>query len=123
MGILIRLPVRFQELVEKRMRYRFGHKEGERSRHALRIAENTDRPPGCPMHHDETAWSGPPHNKVRQIICLRCGASANEFHVKEMGYQFDDHGPGNCPDYVIEDLMDEELRRRVKNPSIFVAHK
>ena len=122
---LIIIKKNLQQLIEKRLRYRFHDKERERSQRAAGMADRGPTAALCPLRHRDTAWSGPPHNSVRQVTCLTCFATATEFHVKEMGYHFDDRGTGDCPDYVIEDLMDEELRQRFErgNPTVFVAHK
>lgn len=104
--------------IEKAMRYRYADKERERSNHAAGLADlarGTRR--RCPLRHDQKAWVGPPHDKARAYVCLRCNAAASEDEIKYMGYDFD-----TCPDWIIDALLDVDLdRQNGANPTIFTG--
>ena len=103
------MPNMFAE-VEKLLKYRFHDKERERSQRAsalVELARGTTR--RCPMRHDRIAWSGPPHDKVRTYICLRCNAAACEPEIRDRGYDFD-----TCPDWIIDDILDLDLQRQAE---------
>ena len=102
---------------EKQMRYRGKDKERERSNRAAGLvaaAKGTKR--RCPLRHDMIAWSGPPHDKVRAYICLRCNAAASEPEIKDKGYEFD-----TVPDWIINEILDLDLQRQADqgNPAFF----
>ena len=94
--------------VEKLLKYRWWDKGRERSQRAaglVELARGTTR--RCPMRHDRLAWSGPPYDKVRAYVCLRCNAAACEPEIRDMGYDFD-----TCPDWIIDDILDLDLQRQ-----------
>ena len=96
--------------LEKKLHYRFWDKERERSNRASGLAESaygTKR--RCPLLHDQIAWSGPPHDKIRAYVCLRCNAAASEPEIKHMGFEFD-----TCPDWIIKSILDMDLQRQAK---------
>ena len=96
--------------VEKRLHFRFWDKERERSNRAaalVELAQGTKR--RCPMRHDTLAWSGPPHDKVRAYVCLRCNAAASEPEIKHMGYEFE-----TVPDWIILSILDMDLERQAE---------
>ena len=111
---LIRVPIDMFHEVEKRMKYRFGDKERERSNHAVQIASRGVRMPSC--SHQRIAWSGPPHDFVQAITCLDCGGHATEPEMKDAGFNFN-----NCPDWIFNAIMDgkAELKFKKGNPSVF----
>ena len=100
---------------ERQMRYKAGDKERERSNRAAgmhKLAMGTRR--RCPLRHDMIAWSGPPHDKVRAYVCLRCNAAASEPEIKYMGYEFD-----TVPDWIIHEILDVDLQRQAAGTSFF----
>lgn len=106
-----------QNEVEKMLKYRFWDKERERSNHASLLnqqAQGTAR--RCPMRHDQIAWSGPPHDKVRAYVCLRCNAAASEPEIKHYGFEFE-----TVPDWIILQILDADLKRQSEqgNPKFF----
>lgn len=115
----IKVPFNAFKEVEKRLKYKFWDKERERSNHAAMLADQAKsavrRVPLCPMRHDRIAWSGPPHDKIRTYVCLRCYGCACEPEIKDMGYDFD-----TVPDWIIYQIMDEDLKRQAAgNPKSF----
>lgn len=102
--------------VEKRLKYRFFDKERERSNRAAgmaALAQGTKR--RCPLAHDQIAWSGPPHDKIRTYICLRCNACACEPEIRGRGFDFD-----TVPDWIILEIMDMDLQRQAAgSPRLF----
>jgi hypothetical protein len=105
----------FQE-AEKLLKAKFWDKERERSNRAAGLAGlaiGTKR--RCPMRHDRIAWSGPPHDKIRAYVCLRCNAAACEPEIKDRGFDFD-----TIPDFEIHKILDLDLERQAKgNPRSF----
>lgn len=103
--------------VEKRMHYRFGHKEQERSARAAVMADRGAFRPSCPLNHDRWVWSGPPHHSILTYTCCDCGAYATEDMIKDMGFEF-----GAVLDLVVKDLMDEQMKARFKrgDPVLFL---
>lgn len=116
MPLLIRVPVDMFREVEKRLKYRYFDKERERSNHAKKLvdlAQGTRRL--CPLNHDQIAWVGPPHDKVRAYVCLRCNAAACEPEIKDYGSEFETVG-----DWVIKQILDADLQRQANgNPKSF----
>ena len=100
--------------LEKRLKYRFGHKEEERSNHAVKIGAGEWRP-SCPTQHNRIGWSGPPHDRIQSITCLDCGAFVTEDEMKDRGFKFDD-----CPDWVFFDIMEKTRERRLMKGDPFV---
>lgn len=102
--------------IEKRLQYYFRDKERERSNRAhgmVEAAQGTKR--RCPMRHDQIAWSGPPHDKIRAYVCLRCNAAACEPEIIWYGYDFE-----TVPDWIIEQILDTDLARQAEgNPKVF----
>ncbi len=114
-SFLIRVPVNMFAEVERLLKARFWDKERERSNRAAglaAVAEGTKRV--CPLRHDTIAWSGPPHDKVRAYICLRCNAAASEPEIKHMGYDFD-----TVPDWIIHSILDMDLQRQAAGKRVF----
>ena len=110
MGPLIRVPINMFKEVEKMLHFRFWDKERERSNRAAGLAEmslGTKRL--CPLRHDRIAWSGPPHDKIRAYICLRCNAAACEPEIKDMGHTFEE-----VPDWIIKQILDLDLQRQAE---------
>ena len=106
-----------QREVEKMMRYRYYDSERARSNKAAGLADlaqGTKR--RCPLRHDMIAWVGPPHDKVRAYVCLRCNAAASEPEIKDRGFNFD-----TIPDWEIEAILDLDLDRQsaMGNPRMF----
>lgn len=116
MPIHINTPFDAFKEVEKLMRYRFGDKERQRSNRAAALVQaalGTTR--RCPMRHDQIAWSGPPHDRIRAYVCLRCNAAACEPEIKDRGYDFD-----TVPDWIIHEILDLDLRRQAEgNKKLF----
>ena len=116
MPIVIRTPVDMFHEVEKMLRFRFHDKERERSNRAAGLADlarGTVR--RCPMRHDRIAWSGPPHDKIRAYVCLRCNAAACEPEIKDRGFDFD-----TVPDFEIHRILDLDLERQAQGtPGFF----
>ena len=110
MAPLIRVPFDAFKEVETMLRHRFWDKERERSNRAAglhELAMGTKR--RCPMRHDTIAWSGPPHDKVRAYVCLRCNAAASEPEIKHMGYEFE-----TVPDWIVLSILDMDLQRQAE---------
>ena len=110
MAPLIRVPVNMFAEVEKLLKHRFLDKERERSQRAAALveaAQGTRR--RCPLRHDMIAWSGPPYDKIRCYVCLRCNAAASEPEIKSMGYDFD-----TVPDWIITEILDLDLQRQAE---------
>lgn len=94
--------------VEKMLKHRWWDKGRERSNRAAALAEaarGTVR--RCPLHHDQIAWSGPPHDAIRAYVCLRCNAAACEPEIKDRGYDFD-----TVPIEIIDAILDLDLQRQ-----------
>ena len=106
--------------VEKRLKYKFWDKERERSNHAVALASQargTVRT--CPLRHNRIAISGPPHDEIRSYICLECKAVACEPEIVDMGFDFE-----TIPDFEIDKILDEDLRRQAEgNPTVFAVNK
>ena len=101
--------------MEKRLKYRFGDKERERSNRAAGLADlakGTKR--RCPLRHSTIAWSGPPHDEIRCYICLNCNAAASEPEIKDLGFEFD-----TVPDWIIHQILDMDLERQAGNAVTF----
>ena len=103
--------------VEKLLKYRFWDKGRERSNRAALLhdqAQGSRR--RCPLRHDMKAWSGPPYDKVRCYVCLRCNAAASEPEIRDRGFDFD-----TIPDWEIDKILDLDLQRQsdMGNPSFF----
>ena len=105
----------FQE-AERLLRLKGRDKERERSNRAaglVDLARGTTR--RCPMRHDRIAWSGPPHDRIRAYVCLRCNAAACEPEIKDRGFDFD-----TVPDWIIHEILDLDLQRQAEgNPAFF----
>ena len=113
---LIRIPFNAFAEVEKLLKAKFWDKERERSNRAVGLVEaamGTRR--RCPMRHDQIAWSGPPHDRIRAYVCLRCNAAACEPEIKDRGFDFD-----TVPDWIIHEILDLDLQRQAEgNPKFF----
>ena len=113
---LIRIPFNAFAEVEKLLKAKFWDKERERSNRAAGLADmaqGTTR--RCPMRHDQIAWSGPPHDRIRAYVCLRCNAAACEPEIKDRGFDFE-----TVPDWIIHEILDLDLQRQAKgNPKFF----
>jgi len=117
MAIVFKIPVNMFAEVEKMLKYRWWDKARERSNRAAALAEMAmGSPRRCPLRHDMIAWSGPPHDKIRCYICLRCNAAASEPEIKDRGFDFD-----TIPDWEIDKILDLDLERQAKmgNRSVF----
>ena len=115
MAPLIRVPFDAFKDVERMLHFRFHDKERERSNRAhglTEAAKGTAR--RCPLRHDMIAWSGPPHDKVRCYVCLRCNAAASEPEIKDRGYDFD-----TVPDWIITEILDMDLQRQAEGAGAF----
>jgi len=106
--------------VEKLLKYRFWDKERERSNRAaglVQLASGTKR--RCPMRHDLIAWSGPPHDRIRAYVCLRCNAAACEPEIKDRGFEFE-----TIVDEEIYKILDLDLERQAHgNPKMFGLYR
>lgn len=120
MPLLIKVAQDTFKEVEKRLRYKFGHKERERSNHATYLADQargTVR--GCPLHHQRIAISGPPYDEIRTFTCLECKAVACEPEIRDMGFEFE-----TIPDWEIANIFDADLQRQASgNPTLFAVNK
>ena len=109
---LIRVPFDAFKEVEKLLKYRFWDKERERSNHAAALAEQARAAIRsraiCPLRHQTIAWSGPPHDKIRNYICLNCYACACEPEIKDRGFDFE-----TIPDWELDIIFDLDLQRQV----------
>jgi hypothetical protein len=123
MPIHISVPINMFKEVQKRMFYKFGDKERQRSNRANEIREAGATARQCFMRHDQIAWSGPQHNgiratmghppeKVLAYVCLRCGAAAADPEIKDRGWEFD-----TIPDWEIHTIMDLDLERQASGTS------
>ena len=116
MAPLIRVPFNAAKEVERLLRYKFWDKERQRSNRAaglVELARGTTR--RCPMRHDQIAWSGPPHDRIRAYVCLRCNAAACEPEIKDRGFEFD-----TIPDWEIMTILDLDLQRQAEGtPKMF----
>jgi len=112
--MLIAIKENLRDLLEKRSQYRFRGKEQDRSNYAAGKADRGSAAAFCPRQHDTIAYSGPPHDSVKQYVCMHCSAGANEAMIKDMGFEFD-----TVPDYVMADLMDEVLRVRASGKKMY----
>ena len=105
----------FQE-AERLLKLKARDKDRERSNRAaglVELAQGTKR--RCPMRHDRVAWSGPPHDKVRCYICLRCNAAASEPEIRDRGFDFE-----TIPDWEIHRIFDLDLERQAEgSPRMF----
>ena len=112
----IHVPIDYFKEVEKRMKYRFWDKERERSNKASGWRAGGPNRAICPMRHERTAWSGPPHDAIRAYVCLDCHAAASEPEIKDRGMDFE-----TAPDWTIKAIMDEDLKRMYQqgNPKMF----
>ena len=110
MGPFIKVSFDAFKEVEKLLKYRFWDKERERSNRAAGIVQSTrGTKRRCPLNHDQIAWSGPPHDKIRAYICIRCGGAASEPEIKDRGFDFD-----TIPDWEIMKILDLDLGRQAK---------
>lgn len=110
-----------QREIDHALHYRFWDKPREQSNRFGNLADRGDAAPLCPTRHDKLAYSGPPHDKVMRIICMRCTSYASADEIRERGYHFD--GPElNCPELVLCDIMDRKLRKKAAGAfSFFVT--
>ena len=117
---LIRVPVNMFKEVERMLHHRFWDKERERSNHAsqhrqagVQQAQHVLRAPGvaprCLRNHDQIAWSGPPHDKLRAYVCLHCHGSASEDEIRDRGWEFE-----TIPDWIIHEIIDADLARQAQ---------
>ena len=112
---VIRVPVNMFKEVEKRLKYRFRDKERERSNRAAGMAAAGRIAARCVMRHDQIAWVGPPHDRIRAYVCLRCHAAASEPEIIDRGFDFD-----TICDVEIYKILDLDLERQAKgNPTLF----
>ena len=113
---LIRVSFDAFKEAEKLLKARFWDKERERSNRAAGladVAQGTTR--RCPMRHDQIAWSGPPHDRIRAYVCLWCNAAACEPEIKDRGFDFD-----TIPDWEIHAILDLDLQRQAQgSPKMF----
>ena len=108
MASLLKAYRNMQAEVEKMLHYRYWDKGRERSNRAAALVEaarGTTR--RCPLRHDQIAWSGPPHDRVRAYVCLRCNAAACEPEIKDRGFDFD-----TIDDEEIMKILDLDLQRQ-----------
>jgi hypothetical protein len=114
---LIQISFNAFQTLEKRLRYKFGDKERERSNHAARLAEMArGQVRGCPMRHDRVAISGPPYDAIRAYICLDCKAAACEPEIKDRGYDFD-----LVPDWIMDEILNLDLKRQAEGNIVSYA--
>ena len=109
---------KLQDDMEKRLRYRYGDKERERSNRATGLHDQAmGARRRCTFRHDTIAWSGPPHDVVRAYICLRCNAAASEPEIRDRGFEFE-----TIPDWELGVIFDDDLQRQGgTNPSTFAG--
>lgn len=113
-----------QNIVEKRLHYKFWDKERERSNRAAGLAEKSRgdvrRVPRCPSFppHNRIAWSGPPYDSIRAYICLECKAMASEPEIASYGFDFD-----LAPDWIILPIFDLDLQRQVAGKKMFAMFR
>ena len=101
----------FQE-VEKLLHYKWWDKGRERSNRAKGFWDTGAIAKRCVMHHDQIAYTGPPDDKVRAYVCLRCHGVACEPEIKYMGWEFDTIVLEN-----IHQIMDSDLIRQARGTS------
>ena len=107
-GPLIIIKENMFQTVEKMLHFRYWDKGRERSNRAAGLAEQargTQR--RCPLRHDTIAFSGPPFDKIKCYICLRCNAAASEPEIKDRGFDFE-----TIPDWELDKIFDLDLERQ-----------
>lgn len=115
MSIVVKIPWDAFKLVEQRLKYKWWDKGRERSNRAAAMMAGGRIAARCIMGHDEFAYSGPPDDKVRAYVCLRCHAAACEPEIIDKGSTFDD-----CTIELIHHIMDLDLARQgAGNPKTF----
>lgn len=107
--VVIRVPVNMFKEVEKMLHYRFWDKERERSNRAAGMANAGRIAIRCPMRHDQIAWVGPPHDRVRAYVCIRCHGAACEAEIRDRGFDFE-----TVPDWELDKIFDLDLERQAK---------
>ena len=107
MPLLIRTPANMFKEVEKMLHYKFWDKERERSNRAAGMASTGIVAARCVMRHDQIAWVGPPHDKIRAYVCLRCHAAASEPEIKDRGFAFE-----TIADFDLDTIFDLDLQRQ-----------
>ena len=113
--IVLRFPEKIQELVEKRSKYRFSDKERERSNHAKLLHDAGPVGRRCLRQHQQIAYSGPPHDKIRAYVCLDCHAAASEPEIKDRGFEF-----ATIHDSELDKILDLDLERQQQGSRTFV---
>ena len=115
MGIVIKIPYNAFKDVEKRLSYKFWDKGRERSNRAAAMMASGRIAARCILRHDQFAYTGPPDDKIRAYVCLRCHAAACEPEIIDMGSTFDE-----CTLELIHHIMDLDLARQgAGNPKQF----
>ena len=116
--VVIRVPENMFKLVEKRLKYKWWDKGRERSNRAAGMAAAGAIAHRCIMKHDMIAYSGPPDDRIRAYVCLRCHAAACEPEIMDRGYTFQ-----GCPDWIMYDILDLDLQRQARgNPKMFAVN-
>lgn len=105
-------------LVEKRLKYRFGHRYEQQSNKAAQMAGVRDTPAysagKCVWRHKEVTWSGPPFDPIRAWVCNYCHAAACEPEIKDRGYDFEE-----VPDWILEEILDLDIKRQAQGSKTF----
>ena len=107
--VVVRVAYDAFKEVEKRLHYRWWDKQRERSNHAKLLAEAGPTGRRCLLKHRTWAYSGPPDDKVRAIVCLDCHAAACEPEMIDRGWEWD-----TIPDWEVDKILDLDLDRQVK---------
>ena len=115
MPVIVRVAFDAFKEVEKRMKYRFWHKEQQRSNRAMQLVAQGAVARRCLRHHENTAWVGPPHDKIRAYVCIDCHAAASEPEINDRGFTFEE-----IPDWELHAIFDSDLERQAQgNPTQF----
>lgn len=116
--VYINVPTNMFREVEKRLHYKFWDKGRERSNRAAGMAAAGAIAPRCIMKHDQIAYSGPPDDRIRAYVCLRCHAAACEPEIIDHGFSFQE-----CPDWIMYEILDLDLQRQAQgNPRTFAMN-
>lgn len=114
----ISIPFNAFKEVEKRMHYRYWDKQRERSNHAKLLAEAGPRGRKCLMKHRDWAYSGPPDDDYRTIVCLFCHAAATEPVMKARGFEWE-----TITDWQIDEILDLDLELQARGQRGFITYR
>lgn len=116
--VYINIPFNAFKEVEKRLKYKWWDKGRERSNRAAGMAAAGAIATRCIMKHDMIAYSGPPDDRIRAYVCLRCHAAACELEIVDRGFSFQE-----CPDWIMYEILDLDLQRQAHgNPKVFAVN-